>query len=72
MEGSDSIGGDGRRTTGRVPVREMLHVPGKGSGPASPLQTSPCLSIPGLILGSQVTRFAPERHISPSLLQTKE
>ena len=28
MEGSDSIGGDGRRTTGRVPVREMLHVPG--------------------------------------------
>jgi len=56
MEGSDSIGGDGRRTTGRVLVREMLHVPGKGLGPASPLQTSLCLSILALILGPQITQ----------------
>lgn len=56
MEGSDSTGGDGRRTAGRLLVRERLHVPREGFGPCLSLTDLSCLSILVLILGPQVTR----------------
>ena len=54
MEGSDSTGGDGRRTTGRLLVRERLHVPREGFGPCLSLTdlslfARPCLN-PGILV----------------------
>ena len=58
MEGSDSIGRDGRRTAGRVLVTERLHVPREGFGP--------CLSLTDLsFVHPYVNPGTPVHTISP-------
>ena len=56
MEGSDSIGRDGRRTAGRVLVTERLHVPREGFGPCLSLTDLSLFARPCANPGIQVTR----------------